>query len=200
MLKLTDMPSWSLPPRRLLCQIKVQTAMTANWAARNTVPATIKPAMLIHIPASPLGIKTASVPVFVVLFVPSKPNLSVICMVCTRSMSSCGVVAALLLRLLPYEITDLSSPVDSSWSHWTGSQVGMQGVTRARNWTTSEEGNLKASKWERRTCNKKLCCKLGSGFCYRPNGVCVGFIDEWWTFGLTDPHCWPLAVWVGLRL
>lgn len=117
MLKLTDIPSWSLPPRRLRCQIKVQTAMTANCAARNTVPVTIKPAMLMHNPASPLGMKTASVPVFVVLFVPSKPNLSVIWMVCTKSMSSCGVAAALLLRLLPYEITDRNSPVDSSWSH-----------------------------------------------------------------------------------
>lgn len=94
-----------------------------------------------------------------------KPNLSVICMLWTRSRSS--LVAeeeAALRRRLPNELTDLSSPDASSWSHCTGSQVGMQGVTSARNWTTSDEGNLNASKYERSTWNRiKIKLKPQSG-------------------------------------
>lgn len=97
-------------------------------------------------------------------FLLANPNLSVIWMVCTRSRSSLGVdvagVAAAndetvrLLLLFPNELTDLSSPVASSVSHWTGSQVGMQGVTKALNCTTSDDGNLKASKYDMRTWNR----------------------------------------------
>lgn len=80
------------------------------------------------------------------------PNLSVIWMLCTSSMSSLAsdvLLVDLRRLLLPNECTDLSSPEASSWSHWTGSQVGMQGVTRALNWTTSDDGNLNASKYDK---------------------------------------------------
>lgn len=156
-LTLTDMASCEEPSlllSRLRCQMKVQTAMTTNWADKKTVAATIKPAMLMQRPVSLVGRNMASFPVVVVddLFVSrSKPNLSVIWMVCTSNMSSwaaCDVERR--RRRFPYETTERRSPLDSSWSHWTGSHVGMQGVTRARNWTTSEDGNLKASKWDRR--------------------------------------------------
>ncbi|XP_064214098.1 autophagy-related protein 16-1 isoform X4 [Tribolium castaneum] len=146
-LTLTDIPSLSLLDLRR-CQINVHKAMMSSWAERKTAPATIKPAMFMQTPDS-LGMKMASDSSD--LFASrSKPNLSVIWMDCTRSRSSWGSVER-RRRRRPYDTTERRSPEDSSWSHCTGSQVGMQGVTSARNCTTSEEGNLKASK-----CDNKI--------------------------------------------
>jgi hypothetical protein len=102
----------------------------------------------------------------------SKPNLSVILIDCTSNMSSVAALVVVSLRVLnsvlftdllrrPNEANVLDSPPNGSWSHWTGSQVGIHGVTKARNCTMSEDGNLKASKYEVKSLPVSSLFKIG---------------------------------------
>lgn len=158
----TESASWCFSICRRRCQVKVHAAMMAIWATRKIVPAMMASPRLMHMPIvddmSSLSMKTVSLVAEAFDNLPSrsKPNLSVIWIDCTKRRSSRLWEAAAVerrRRRLPKEITERNSPVVSSWSHCTGSQAGIHGVTRARNCTTSELGNLKASKCDSSICN-----------------------------------------------
>jgi hypothetical protein len=147
---------------------KAHTAAAAACANKKAIPAkAIPPAFKQAPPArsTSSSMNTVDVVLFPA-FCLSNPNLSVICIVCTRSMSSLGITAFVDLNndnvvtfgrfyfyyesdctlctylfLRPYESTDLNSGAPSNLPHCTGSQAGIQGVTKALNCTTSDDGN-----------------------------------------------------------